>query len=57
MRTSGAAAAHVGTDEYIRPVAGNGESAEEIERAEGLLDSGAITPAGFDQMKRKAVAA
>jgi hypothetical protein len=42
------------TDEYIRSVSGG--SAGEIEKAKGLLDSGAITQAEFDQIKAKALA-
>jgi hypothetical protein len=42
------------TDDYIRSVSGG--SAAEIEKAKGLLDSGAITQAEFDQMKAKALA-
>lgn len=40
-------------DQYMRSVAGG--SAGEIERAEGLLDSGAITQAEFDSIKAKAL--
>ena len=42
------------TDQYIRSVAGG--SAAEIEKAKGLLDSGAITQAEFDAIKQKALA-
>ena len=42
-------------DDYVRSTAGGG-SAGEIEKAKGLLDSGAITQAEFDQIKAKALA-
>ena len=43
-------------DEYIRSVAARARSspADEIARAKGLLDSGAITPEEFDALKAKA---
>ncbi len=43
------------TDDYIRSVSGG--AAGEIEKAKGLLDSGAITQAEFDSIKQKALAA
>jgi len=44
------------TDQYIQSVAGSGGAAAEIEKAKGLLDSGAITQAEFDSIKQKALA-
>jgi hypothetical protein len=43
-------------DEYVRKTADSGGAAAEIERAKGLLDSGAITEAEFDAIKQKALA-
>ena len=43
------------TDAYIQSVAGSGGAAAEIEKAKGLLDSGAITQAEFDAIKQKAL--
>jgi Short C-terminal domain/Phospholipase_D-nuclease N-terminal len=43
-------------DQYVRETAGGGAAAE-IEKAKGLLDSGAITQAEFDAIKQKALAA
>ena len=42
-------------DDYVRDTAGGG-SAAEIAKAKGLLDSGAISQAEFDQIKQKALA-
>lgn len=44
------------TDAHIRDVAGTGSATEQIAAAKGLLDSGAITSAEFEQIKRKALA-
>jgi ABC-type Fe3+ transport system permease subunit len=44
-------------DDYVRNVAGSGGAAAEIEKAKGLLDSGAITQSEFDAIKAKALAA
>jgi Short C-terminal domain/Phospholipase_D-nuclease N-terminal len=43
-------------DSYVRDAAGSGGVAAEIEKAKGLLDSGAITPAEFEAIKAKALA-
>jgi putative oligomerization/nucleic acid binding protein/phospholipase D-like protein len=47
-------------DDYVRSVAGSGGAsggaASEIEKAKGLLDSGAITQSEFDAIKARALA-
>ena len=43
-------------DDYVKSVAGGGGAASEIEKANALLSSGAITQAEFDEIKRKALA-
>jgi hypothetical protein len=43
-------------DTYVRSVATDGGPAAEIEKAKGLLDSGAITQSEFDALKAKALA-
>ena len=42
-------------DDYVRSVAASGGAAAEIEKAKGLLDSGAISQAEFDSIKAKAL--
>jgi hypothetical protein len=44
-------------DHYAGPVATNGGTASEIDKAKHLLDDGAITREEFDALKRKALAA
>jgi hypothetical protein len=44
-------------DDYVRSVAPTGGPAAEIEKAKGLLDSGAISQSEFDTIKTRALAA
>jgi ABC-type Fe3+ transport system permease subunit len=43
-------------DDYVRTTATSGGATAEIEKAKGLLDTGAITQAEFDAIKQKALA-
>jgi hypothetical protein len=57
-RVEGAKAQQAQFDDYVRQTAGGGGgAAAEIEKAKGLLDSGAITQAEFAAIKEKALAA
>ena len=50
------AAAQSASDEYVRSVAGSSGAAAEIEKAKGLLESGAINQQEYDAIKAKALA-
>jgi len=43
-------------DDYVRATAGRADAATQIEKAKGLLDSGAITQHEFDVIKQRALA-
>jgi hypothetical protein len=45
------------TDDYIRSVASQSDSTEQIAKAKQLLDSGAITATEYDALKAKALSA
>lgn len=51
-----AAQSRAAADDYIRSVAGSTDPAEQIARAKGLLDSGAISADEFNALKAKALA-
>jgi Short C-terminal domain/Phospholipase_D-nuclease N-terminal len=48
--------AQAATDSYIQQVASQGNPADQIATAKGLLDAGTITQAEFDQLKASALA-
>ena len=55
--TEQAQAAQTQFDQYVQSVATKDDPAEQIAKAKGLLDSGAISQADFDAIKAKALAA
>jgi len=44
-------------DRYVRSVAGKSDPTQQIAKGEELLKAGAITPAEFDQIKKRALTA
>jgi hypothetical protein len=50
-----AQASQTQVDQYIKSVAASGSPAAEIDKAKQLLDSGSITQAEFDEIKRRAL--
>jgi hypothetical protein len=48
--------AQAATDSYIQQVASQGNPADQIATAKGLLDAGTITQAEFDPLKASALA-
>ena len=48
--------AQAATDSYIQQVASQGNPADQIAKAKGLLDDGTITQAEFDRLKASALA-
>ena len=48
--------AQAATDSYIQQVASQGNPADQIATAKGLLDAGTITQAEFDRLKASALA-
>jgi hypothetical protein len=62
-RAGEASARRAAMDDYVRSVAatsgsgnGNGSGGDQIATAKSLLDSGALTPAEYEAMKRKVLA-
>ena len=54
-RVRGAQVSQAHFDDYVRTMASSGGATGEIERAKGLLDSGAVTQQEFDALKAKAL--